>query len=425
MTGAVPGSGPALISPVLAWTRARTGLGHRLGPETLAAWQLERAGRTVAYARTHSRFYARRLAGADRSSCATRAGLERLPFTWPGELAEDPLAFLCVPQSGVARVTTQFSSGTTGPSKRVFCTAGDLERTVGFFAQGMTDLVAPGQEALVLLPGGGEGGVGRLLQGALERIGVSGRLGAPGWSTREVLAAARGVHCLVGLPSELFHLCRVDPGLRPATVLLSGDYIAPAVVAALEGAWHCRVATHYGLTEAGLGGAVQCRAAQGHHLRDADLLFEVVDPDSGRPLAPGEQGEIVLTTLNHEAMPVIRYRTGDLGRMLPGPCPCGGPLPLLGRVEGRRDGDIALDGGLLNMRGLDDLLCSQPGVSFFTAGLRRGTGRAVLVLTLAADHPLDPALLAPALPPGVDLELGYAPLDPFAHRGKRRIGLLD
>jgi len=413
-----------MISPVLAWTRERTGLSP-LTPETLAAWQLERAGRTVEYARAHGRFYAGRLAGLDRSACATRAGLERLPFTWPGELAADPLAFLCVPLSGVARVTTLASSGSTGPPKRVFCSAGDLERTIGFFAQGMTDLVGPGQEALILLPGGGEGGVGRLLRTALARIGVAGRLGGPGWGTREVLAAARGAHCLVGLPAELFHLCRVEPGLRPATVLLSGDHVAPAVVAALEAAWHCRVATHYGLTEAGLGCAVQCRAARGHHLRDADLLFEVVDPDSGRPLAPGEPGEIVLTTLNHEAMPLVRYRTGDLGRMQHGPCACGGPLPLLGRVEGRRDADLALDGGLLSLRRLDDLLCPQPGVRGFNAGLRRGDGRAVLVLTVATDHPVDPASLAPALPPGVDMELRYAALDPFADRGKRRIRPLD
>lgn len=410
-----------MISPVLAWTRERTGLGLRLTPETLAAWQLEQAGRMVEYARSHGRFYAERLAGLDRSACATREGLERLPFTWPGELAGDPLAFLCVPQSGVARVTTLGSSGSTGAPKRVFCSAGDLERTIGFFAQGMTDLVEPGQEALVLLPGGGAGGVGRLLQTALARIGVTGRLGAPGWGAREVLAAARGAHCLVGLPSELFHLCRVAPGLRPATVLLSGDYMSPAVIAALEAAWHCRVATHYGLTEAGLGCAVQCRAGRGHHLRDADLLFEVVDPDSGHPRPPGEPGELVITTLQHEAMPLIRYRTGDLGRMLPGPCACGGPLTLLGRVEGRREGDIALDGGVLSMRQLEDLLCSQPGVRAFTACLRLGAGRAVLVLTLAADRPLDPAILAPALPPGVGLELGYALLDPFADRGKRRI----
>jgi hypothetical protein len=190
-------------------------------------------------------------------------------------------------------------------------------------------------------------------------------------------------------------------------------------VAALEGAWRCRVATHYGLTEAGLGCAVQCRARQGHHLRDAELLFEVVDPDSGRALAPGEPGEIVITTLRHEAMPLVRYRTGDLGRLLPGPCPCGGPLPLLGPVEGR------LGAGAPSIGQLDDLLCAQPGLRAFTAGLRRGGDRPVLVLTLAADPPVDPAILEPVLPPGMGLELRYAPLDPFADRGKRRIRLLD
>jgi phenylacetate-coenzyme A ligase PaaK-like adenylate-forming protein len=413
-----------MISPVVAWTRDRTGLGDRLGPDTLAAWHLERAAAVVDRARDHSPFYARRLAGRSGSDCATRAGFERLPFTWPGDLARDPLAFLCVPQSQLARITTLATSGSTGPAKRVGCTGADLERTLAFFAQGMTDLAEPGQEVLILLPGGGDQGVGRLLQVALERIGVAGRLGRPGWGAGEILAAARSAHCLVGLPAELFHLCRTDPGLRPRTVLLSGDHMARPVVAGLAAAWGCRVATHYGLTEAGLGCAVQCRAGQGHHLRDAELLFEIVDPDSGLPVPPGEPGEIVVTTLAAEAMPLVRYRTGDLGRMLPGPCPCGGPLPLLGRVEGRRDQAVPVPGGVLTQALLDDLVYAQPGVRGFTADLERDGGGPRLLLTVDGEGTLDPEAIRAGLPEGLPLTLRHGELDPFANRGKRRIRIV-
>ena len=326
-----------------------------------------------------------------------------------------------MPQSRLARVTTLATSGSSGPPKRVGCTGADLERTVAFFARGMTDLVEPGQEVLVLLPGGGEQGVGRLLQEALDRIGVTGRLGHSGWGTREILAAARSAHCLVGLPAELFHLCRIGSDLRPRTVLLSGDHMARPVLAGLAEAWDCRVVTHYGLTEAGLGCAVQCRAGLGHHLRDAELLFEMVDPDSGRPVAPGELGEIVVTTLAAEAMPLLRYRTGDLGRMLPGPCPCGGPLPLLGRVEGRRDQVIILEGGPLTLPMLDDLVYAQPGVRGFTAALERGGGPPRLVLTVDGERALDPEVIRAGLPGGVVLAIRYGELDPFASRGKRSI----
>ncbi|MDR3671404.1 MAG: AMP-binding protein [Holophaga sp.] len=404
-----------MISPVVDWTRSRTGLGARLGPETLGPWQRERLGEVLAYARERSAFYGRRLRGVP-------ARLERLPFTWPAELARDPWAFLCVPQSEVARVTTLASSGSSGPPKRIFCTGGDLERTIGFFAQGMTALVRAGQRVLILLPGAGEHGVGWLLKTALARIGVAGELGDPGRGLGELREAARSAHCLVGLPAELLYLCRTDPGLRPESILLSGDYVPAGVVAALEAAWPCRVFTHYGLTEAGLGCAVQCRAGQGHHLRDADLLLEIVDPETGRPRAPGELGEIVVTTLSHEAMPLIRYRTGDLARMQAGPCPCGGDLSLLGRVEGRRENAIALGGGAtLSIHQLDDLICAMPGVRGFNAGLGRKGGRPALRLTVASDRPLDLARLAEALPEALAVEVGYGEVDPFAQRGKRRI----
>ena len=97
---------------------------------------------------------------------------------------------------------------------------------------------------------------------------------------------------------------------------------------------------HYGTTEMGLGGGVDCAAHAGLHLREADLLFEIVDPASGAPLAAGEEGEIVFTTLTREAMPLVRYRTGDLGRFAVEPCPCGSSLRLLAPVRERLD-DVA------------------------------------------------------------------------------------
>ena len=101
-------------------------------------------------------------------------------------------------------------------------------------------------------------------------------------------------------------------------MLLSTDQAPAPLVAAIEQAWGCRVFDHYGTTETGLGGGVECEAHDGLHLREADLLFEVVEPATGRSLPDGEEGEIVFTTLTREAMPLIRYRTGDLGRLLPG-----------------------------------------------------------------------------------------------------------
>jgi phenylacetate-coenzyme A ligase PaaK-like adenylate-forming protein len=110
--------------------------------------------------------------------------------------------------------------------------------------------------------------------------------------------------------------------------------------------------------------------------------------------------------------------------MLPGPCPCGGPLPLLGRVEGRRDQAIPVPGGVLTQALLDDLVYAQPGVRGFTTALGRDGDISRLELTVDAEQPLDPEAIQASLPRGLALSLRHAALDPFANRGKRRIRII-
>jgi phenylacetate-coenzyme A ligase PaaK-like adenylate-forming protein len=120
------------------------------------------------------------------------------------------------------------------------------------------------------------------------------------------------------------------------TVLLSAEYVSDDRCALIERAWHCKVFEHYGMTEMGLGGAMACETRSGYHPREADLLFEIVDPKTGAPAPDGAYGEMVFTTLTRQAMPFIRYRTGDFSRWLPGRCPCGSVLRRLDRVADRK-----------------------------------------------------------------------------------------
>jgi len=394
-----------LSCPIETWTLRQTGLSD---PGALRAWQLGRLAQTVAYAREHSRFYGEKVRDFD-------GRLESLPFTWPADLARDPLAFLCVPQSEIARVTTLTTSGSTGEKKRIFFTRHDLERTTAFFALGMGMLVQPGQDTLILMGADTEHSIARLLQAALGRLGVDGRIGALAWDARETLEAARSAHCLVGLPAELLYLCRLDGSLRPASVLLSADFVPECVIATLRERWGCRVFTHFGMTETGFGCAVQCPAGEGHHVRHPELLLEIVEPRTGEPLPPGSRGELVITLLASEAMPLVRYRTGDLASLLHGPCPCGGTLPRLGRVEGR------LENARPSIHDLDEALFAVPWVRGFTARLDHAQGGPVLSLLVEADRPLDPALLAALCPPTLAVRVHYGEASPFTQRGKRRI----
>jgi phenylacetate-coenzyme A ligase PaaK-like adenylate-forming protein len=149
----------------------------------------------------------------------------------------------------------------------------------------------------------------------------------------------------------------------------------------VQEAWGCAVYDHYGATEMGLGGGVDCRARSGYHAREADLYFEIVDPVTGRPVPDGETGEVVFTTLTREAMPLVRYRTGDMSRFVPGPCGCGTVLKRMAHIDERVAGRITLPGGATVCQGdFDEALLLIEGLDDFKVLIACGRERAALVL---------------------------------------------
>jgi phenylacetate-coenzyme A ligase PaaK-like adenylate-forming protein len=396
-------------TPLEAWIGARIGLeaGERPTPERLAAWQLARLNETLTHAHGHSPFYQRQWGARELPRLRSMEAIGTLPFTSAEVLRRDALRLLCVSQSEVARVVTLNTSGTTGDPKRIFFTEGDLEATVDFFHNGMSTLVRPGERVLILLPGERPDSVGDLLRRGLARMGVEGIVHGP---VQDPALAVRAIidhpiDSLVGIPVQVLALARHPESARIApgtlrSVLLSTDYVPRAIEAAIREAWGCRVFQHYGMTEMGFGGGVACAALSGYHLREADLLFEIIDPVTAAPVRPGRTGEVVFTTLTRRAMPLIRYRTGDLAAWIDAPCPCGSVLRRMGPVQGRRNEMVRLaDGIVLGMNALDEALFALPGVVDFAAGLRYENGSSHLRITLAAgrDHPVDTASAAAAL----------------------------
>lgn len=324
-------------------------------PARLEAAQLAALTRTLRHAR-RSAFYAARLPDLIPRSLND---LVRLPFTRPEDLNQYE-KFLCVSLGEVERLVTLHTSGTTGPPKRLAFTASDLARTRNFFAVGMSMLVTAGQTLAVLLPGAERpDGVADLLRQALEPRGVT-VIFPPSALLRETETANlarwlehRQPHCLVAAPQLLARLPQHLPDGPPdlTGILASADALDAPLRRALAQSWNCLVLDHYGLTETGYGCAVECPAADirqtddggssGYHIRTLDALVEIVDPDGDAVLPPGNVGEVVITTVNREAMPLVRYRTGDAASLLPGPCACGSPLPRLGPILGRisRDED--------------------------------------------------------------------------------------
>ena len=362
---------------------------------TLHAHQLACLRATLALARSRSAFY-RRLLG-DAADVDALAELARLPFTTAEDVRTDPLAFVCVSQDDIQRVVTLDSSGTTGAPKRLYFTRADQELTIDFFAAGMSTFTGPGDRVLILLPGETPGSVGDLLATGLHRIGAVPIKHGPvrdAALTREV-AIREAATVMVGVPTHLLRLVRTAPPGAPVppvhSVLLSTDHVPQAIVKAIETAWSCRVYNHYGMTEMGLGGGVDCVARRGYHLREADLLFEVVDPITGAVLPDGEQGEVVFTTLTRVGMPLIRYRTGDYGRWITKPCPCGTALRTLAHITTRINGPVDLGGGVrLAQPELDEALFAIDGVLNFATEAKTTPGGPHLALALQITSMADP-----------------------------------
>jgi phenylacetate-CoA ligase len=380
--------------PLDLWILRKIGAsGSILTQEDLSTYQREKLRETIDYARLRSPFYSRRLSNFSADSVLDLSQLSELPFTTADDLGADSRQLVALPQREIARIITLRTSGTTGSSKRLYFTKEDLDLTIDFFGSGMSILVKPGQRVLILLPGEKPDSVGDLLARGLARIGVESFVHGPVQAVPSVVEeiVTRSIDCLVGIPTQVLSLARSSAGQAIPrgmikSVLLSTDYVPSAITNELTRAWDCLVFKHYGTTEMGLGGAVECHARDGYHLREADLLFEIVDPNTGQPLNDGETGEIVITTLTRKGMPLIRYRTGDISRVIPEPCSCGSITNRIGTIQGRLDGRVVLsNGGVLTLPEIDETLFCLEGLLDYRASLTTNHGLDCLEIAVRAE----------------------------------------
>ncbi len=310
------------------WVREQEGL-HVLTEETIREIQLKKLNRLLAREKERGGFY-RDLPG----HLSALSALTELPFTTEEDLKTHGHRMVLLSQAEIARIRTEETSGTTGQAKRMYYSAADNERTVSFFAAGLSELVYPGEKTMICMPFTGPGGLGELIAGAVRRLGAEPLPAGIGKTYGELLRIVdrEKPETFVGMPVPLLSLLRLrgeQSGLRRA--LVSADACPETVTAEIERRLGSRLYPHYGSRETGLGGAVTCPAFSGMHVRENDIIAEIID-ESGKPLPDGQWGELVITTVQADAMPLIRYRTGDYTRRIPGVCPCGCPLARLDRV---------------------------------------------------------------------------------------------
>ena len=348
----------------------------RVDRETIEARQLKKLNRLLAREKSRGGFY-RELP----ERLFSLADLPSLPFTTEEDLARNAAGLLLCSQSEVTRVLSDATSGTTGEAKRVFYTEGDCERTVELFMAGLGELIFPGSATMICFPFSGPFGLGELIAEAIERLGAKPLKLGIGLSYGEFRAVMEKEKpdTFVGMPVQLLSLLRVCGRGSLRRALVSGDACPPAVIASCEAILGTRLFPHYGSREMALGGAITCPAHAGMHLRENHVIAEIVNEDR-KTLPPGEWGELVITTIGMEAMPLIRYRTGDRTRVIPGRCPCGSEVLRLDTVR-------RMDAGA-ELAALDETLFSLPFVADYR-GERRG-GRLHLEILACGEGELPP-----------------------------------
>lgn len=301
--------------------------------------------------KARSPFYARRFEGIDLADVQTQADFEKLPFSEKNDLREAyPLGLQAVPDDEVVRIHS--SSGTTGTPVIIPYTQQDVIDWATQFARcyemaGITPL-----DRVQITPGYGLWTAGIGFQLGCERLGAMAVPMGPG-NTDKQLQMMQDMGSTVICATSSYALLLAEEinqrGLRDKISLKKGvigsERWGEKMRNRIQDEMGIQIYDIYGLTEIyGPGIGISCDAHAGMHIWDDYIYMEIIDPKTGEVLPDGEVGELVLTTLRKQGAPLIRYRTHDLTRIIPGTCPCGSRFPRIDTLVGRTDDMIKVKG---------------------------------------------------------------------------------
>ncbi len=315
-------------------------------------------------------FYKNKFEGIDIEQIQSQEDFEKLPFTWKGDLRDAyPLGLQAVPDEQIIRIHS--SSGTTGTPVIIPYTQQDVDDWAEMFARcyrmaGITNL-----DRIHITPGYGLWTAGIGFQLGAERMGAMTIPMGPG-NTDKQLQMMMDLKSTVLCATSSYALLLAEEIAKRGI----GDkiHLKKGVIGSER--WgekmRNRIASElgvelydiYGLTEVyGPGIGMSCEHACGMHIWDDYIYVEIIDPKTGEPVPDGEIGEIVITTLRKQGAPLIRYRTHDLSRVIPGECPCGSPFPRIDTILGRTDDMVKVKGVNIFPSQIDAMLSAIPGAS--------------------------------------------------------------
>ncbi|BCV20996.1 phenylacetate--CoA ligase family protein [Moorella sp. Hama-1] len=366
----------------------------------------------------HSPYYREKLtaAGITPGDIRTAADLEYVPLTDKGELRNGkPLDLMAVPEEKVVRIHS--SSGTTGKPIIIPYTAGDVAAWAQMMARCFALAGVTNRDRVQITPGYGLWTAGIGFQAGVEYLGAMAIPTGAGNTEKQlemmvdlqatVLTATASYALFLGEEIERRGL-REKIALRVG--LIGSERWGEKMRRRIEELLGIEAFDIYGLTEIyGPGIGLDCPAHEGIHMWTDHLLLEIIDPATGKQLPPGATGELVITTLTKEGMPLLRYRTHDLTCLKAAACSCGSPYPMIERVLGRTDDMVKVKGVNIFPGQVDNVLHLTPGAG------------SEYQLILTRDQGKDRLLVKMEYLPGHD---GSAVAAACRHQIKARIGIL-
>ena len=339
--------------------------------QQLEALQVEKLRRTIDIC-LQSPFYKRVLGerGITSDTIKTIDDVRRLPFTTKQDLRENyPFGLVGGNMKDAIRIHS--SSGTTGNPTVVTYSRHDIESWANMIARSMYMVGCRDTDVFQNSSGYGmfTGGLG--FQYGAEKLGATTVPAAAGNSKRQIMFIRDfGTTCLHAIPSyairlaEVFHEEGIDPrSTKLHTLFIGAEPHTDEQRRRIERLLGVKAYNSFGMTEMnGPGVAFECQEQNGMHLWEDNYILEIIDPDTLEPVPDGEIGEMVLTTLDRTMMPILRYRTHDLTRILPGDCPCGRTHRRIDRIKGRTDDMFIIKGVNVFPMQVEKILVKYPGL---------------------------------------------------------------
>lgn len=363
-------------------------------------------------------FYGKRLQDAGVSQVHSAKEFEALPFSEKADLREAyPLGLMAVPEDEIVRIHS--SSGTTGTPVIIPYTSKDVDDWAIMFARCYEMAGITSHDRIQITPGYGLWTAGIGFQAGAEKLGAMTIPMGPG-NTEKQLTFLQDMKATVLCATSSYALLIAEEvekrGLQDKIRLKKGvigsERWGEKMRQRIKSILGIELYDIYGLTEIyGPGIGVNCQYNTGIHYWDDYLYIEIIDPVTGRLVPDGQPGEVVITTLVKEGAPLIRYRTHDLSRIIPGDCPCGSPYPRLDAIMGRTDDMMKIKGVNVFPAQIEEILRSFPELSSeYQIRISHLDGKDTMRIYVETTGSVDFSTIANRIAEKVKSRIGFTPL---------------